>query len=156
MRKMIARAIELRRAGPEDAGLVRDLTRKAYAKWCDVIGREPLPMTADYEHAVRHHMIDLAFVDNRLVGLVEMIPRENDLLIENVCVDPAEQGAGLGRFLVAHAEDETRRLGHSVIRLYTNKLFAANLGFYRGLGYEVEREEPFRGGTTVYFRKVLA
>ena len=146
----------LRRAGPEDAGLVRDLTRKAYAKWCDVIGREPLPMTADYEHAVRHHMIDLAFVDNRLVGLVEMIPRENDLLIENVCVDPAEQGAGLGRFLVAHAEDETRRLGHSVIRLYTNKLFAANLGFYRGLGYEVEREEPFRGGTTVYFRKVLA
>jgi GNAT superfamily N-acetyltransferase len=156
MGEMISRSIDLRRAGPEDAGVVRELTRRAYAKWCDILGREPLPMTADYDHAVRHHMIDLAFVDGRLVGLVEMIARDNDLLIENVCVDPAEQGTGLGRSLVAHAEDETRRLGHRVIRLYTNKLFAANLGFYRGLGYEVEREEPFRGGIMVHYRKILA
>jgi GNAT superfamily N-acetyltransferase len=156
MREMIPNGMELRRAGPQDAGSVRELTRKAYAKWCDILGREPLPMTADYDHAVRHHMIDLAFARGRLVGLVEMIPRENDLLIENVCVDPAEQGAGFGHLLVAHAERETRRLGHGVIRLYTNKLFAANLGFYGGLGYEVEREEPFRGGTMVHFRKTLA
>jgi predicted N-acetyltransferase YhbS len=138
---MMPNKMEFRRAGPQDAGRVRELTRKAYAKWCAVLGREPLPMTADYDHAVRHHVIDLAFIDGRLVGLVEMIPRENDLLIENVCVAPADQGAGLG---------------HSVIRLYTNKLFAANLRFYRGLGYEVEREEPFKGGTVVHFRKVLA
>ena len=153
---MMPNKMEFRRAGPQDAGRVRELTRKAYAKWCAVLGREPLPMTADYDHAVRHHVIDLAFIDGRLVGLVEMIPRENDLLIENVCVAPADQGAGLGRSLVAHAEGETRSLGHSVIRLYTNRLFAANLRFYRGLGYEVEREEPFKGGTVVHFRKVLA
>jgi GNAT superfamily N-acetyltransferase len=155
LREMITTTLQLRRAGPQDAGLVRELTRKAYAKWCDVIGREPLPMSADYDHAVRHHMIDLAFIDDRLVGLVEMILRENDLLVENVCVDPTEQGAGLGRLLVAHAERECRCLGHSVIRLYTNKLFAANLGFYRGLGYEVECEDPFRGGTVVHFRKAV-
>lgn len=147
--------MEFRRACAEDAAKVRDLTRKAYAKWCEIIGREPLPMTADYDQAVRHHLIDLAYIDGRLVGLVEMIPRAHDLLIENVCVDPAEQGSGLGRQLVARAEDETRRLGHDVIRLYTNKLFAANLSFYGGLGYEVEREEPFKGGTMVHFRKSL-
>lgn len=135
---------------------MRDLTRKAYVKWCDVIGREPLPMTADYDHAVRHHVIDLAFIDGELAGLVEMIPRADDLLIENVCVDPAAQGGGLGRRLVAHAEEEARKRGHAMVRLYTNKLFAANLSFYAGLGYEIEREEPFRGGTTVYFRKSLA
>ena len=153
---MIPKAMELRRAGPQDADRVRELTRKAYAKWCDVLGREPLPMTADYDHAVRHHVIDLAFIQSRLVGLVEMIPRRNDLLIENVCIDPALQGAGLGRSLIAHAEDETRRLGHGVIRLYTNKLFAANLHFYESLGYEIEREEPFKGGTMVHFSKILA
>lgn len=147
--------MEIRRAGPEDAATVRDLTRKAYAKWCEVIGREPMPMRADYDHAVRHHLIDLAFVDGRLVGLIEMILRDEDLLIENVCVDPDEQGGGHGRRLVAHAEAETRRQGHGVIRLYTNKAFAANLRFYAGLGFEVEREEPFMGGTTVYFRKSL-
>lgn len=147
--------IEFRRAGPDDAATVRDLTRKAYVKWCEIIGREPKPMTADYDHAVRHHVIDLAFIKGDLVGLIEMIPRADDLVIENVCVDPAAQGSGLGRQLVAHAEEETRKRGHAVIRLYTNKLFTANLRFYGGLGYEIEREESFMGGTTVYFRKSL-
>ena len=148
--------IEFRRAGPGDADVVRDLTRKAYVKWCVVIGREPKPMTADYDHAVRHHVIDLAFIKGELVGLIEMIPREDDLLIENVCVDPLAQGGGIGRLLVGHAEDETRKRGHATIRLYTNKLFAANLRFYAGLGYEIEREEPFMGGAAVHFRKSLA
>jgi GNAT superfamily N-acetyltransferase len=156
MGDMIPTNMEFRRAGSQDAERVRELTRKAYAKWCEVLGREPLPMTADYDHAVRHHVIDMAFIQGRLVGLIEMIPRRGDLLIENVCIDPAEQGAGLGRSLVAHAENEARRLGHRIIRLYTNKLFAANLAFYRRLGYEVEREEPFKGGTVVHFRKILA
>ncbi len=153
---MMSLLLEFRHAGPDDAASVRDLTRRAYAKWCAVIGREPLPMTTDYDHAVRHHVIDLAFCDHRLVGLVEMIPRESDLLIENVCVDPAAQGGGIGRLLVGHAEAEARRHRHKMIRLYTNKLFAGNLSFYAGLGYEVEREEAFRGGTIVHFRKSLA
>ncbi len=150
------RPAEFRRAGPDDAAHVRDLTRKAYVKWCAVIGREPLPMTADYDHAVRHHVIDLAYVDGELAGLVEMIPRADDLLIENVCVDPDRQGGGLGRRLVARAEAEALRHGCATIRLYTNKLFAANLTFYERLGYEIEREEPFKGGAIVHFRKSLA
>jgi len=148
--------LEFRRAGPDDAAMVRELTRKAYMKWCSVIGREPLPMTADYGYAVHHHVIDLAFRDGRLVGLVQMIPRADDLLIENVCVDPDEQGGGIGHRLVAHAEMETRRRGHRVIRLYTNKLFAANLSFYEAQGYAIEREEAFKGGILVHFRKSLA
>jgi GNAT superfamily N-acetyltransferase len=147
--------LEFLRAGPADAARVRELTRRAYAKWCAVIGREPLPMTADYDHAVRHHIIDLALVDGRLTGLVEMIPRADDLLIENVCIDPGLQGGGLGRRLVEHAEAEALRLGFGMIRLYTNALFTANLGFYERLGYQIESREPFKGGTLVHFRKVL-
>ena len=112
-------------------------------------------MTADYDHAVRHHIIDLALVDGRLAGLVEMIPRADDLLIENVCIDPGLQGGGLGRRLVEHAEAEALRLGFGMIRLYTNALFTANLGFYERLGYQIESREPFKGGTLVHFRKVL-
>ena len=152
---MMPDGIEFRRAGPDDAGRVRDLTRKAYAKWCEILGREPLPMTADYDYAVRHHTIDLALRDGQLAGLVEMVPRADDLLIENVCVDPDRQHEGLGRKLVFHAEEATRGLGHGVVRLYTNKLFTANLCFYERLGYRVEREEPFKGGTMVHFLKNL-
>jgi hypothetical protein len=31
--------------------MVRDITRATYVKWVAVIGREPKPMTANYEQA---------------------------------------------------------------------------------------------------------
>jgi hypothetical protein len=40
-------------------------------------------------------------------------------------------------------------------RLHTNKDFAANVRLYLGLGYEVDREEPFMNGVTVYMSKKL-
>jgi hypothetical protein len=48
----------LRRATPDDAAAVRDLVRAAYAKWVPVLGREPKPMTADYDQAIRNHILD--------------------------------------------------------------------------------------------------
>ena len=56
----------LRRAAPPDAEAVRSLTRKAYAKWIPVIGREPKPMTADYEVAVRDHSTCWNWMENWL------------------------------------------------------------------------------------------
>ena len=100
---MSAGQLHLRRAGPGDAAAVRDLTRDVYAKWIAVIGREPLPMTADYEKAVREHWIDLIEDDAQLVALIEMIPHADFLLIENVAVAEAQQGRGHGKALLAHA-----------------------------------------------------
>ena len=47
--------VPLRRAVSADASAVRELSRSAYAKWVPLIGREPMPMTADYERAVSEH-----------------------------------------------------------------------------------------------------
>jgi len=44
-------AVQLRLATADDAPIIRALTRQAYQPWVAVIGREPLPMTADYELA---------------------------------------------------------------------------------------------------------
>ena len=52
--------IQLRPAEPADAAAIRDIVRAAYAGWVPVIGREPLPMRADYDKAVREHQFDLA------------------------------------------------------------------------------------------------
>jgi hypothetical protein len=41
------------------------------------------------------------------------------------------------------------------VRLHTNKDFATNVRLYLGLGYEVDREEPFMNGVTVYMSKKL-
>ena len=40
----MAAVFEFRRAVMPDAGVVRAMTREAYAKWVPVVGREPLPM----------------------------------------------------------------------------------------------------------------
>jgi ribosomal protein S18 acetylase RimI-like enzyme len=150
-----ATATELRRAVPADAVAVQELTRKAYAKWIPVIGREPMPMKADYSAALREHLVDLLYVEGRLAALIETIPQADHLLIENVAVLPALQGRGFGRRLIAHAEALAVSLRLPEMRLYTNKDFATNIRLYLGLGYRVDREEPFMGGTTVYMSKPL-
>lgn len=85
----------LRRATPADAAAVRDLTRAAYAKWVPVLGREPKPMTADYDAAVRDHVVDMLHLDEKLAALIEMRPEADHLLIVNVAVSPAHQGRGV-------------------------------------------------------------
>ena len=148
--------VSIRRAAAADADRVRTLTRASYAKWIPVIGREPLPMVADYERAVRDHIVDLMFVGTELAGLVETVNEGDHLLIENVAIGPAFQRKGYGGLLVTHAEQVARSLQLRELRLYTNAQFAGNVDFYRRHGFAVDREEPFKGGITVYMSKRVA
>ena len=150
------RDMQIRRAGEADAAAVRELTRSAYAKWVPLIGREPMPMTADYERAVREHMIDLLFVDARLVALIETVNEADHLLIANVAVAPPFQGHGYGRLLLDHAERLAASLRLPELKLYTNKRFVTNIDLYRRLGYAIDREEPFMGGFMVHMSKRIA
>jgi GNAT superfamily N-acetyltransferase len=145
--------VAIRPAVLADAPRIRDLTRAAYAKWVALIGREPLPMQADYERAVAEHTIDLLLADGALAGLIETILRPDHLWIENVAVAPEQQGRGVGRLLLDHAERRALRSGRTEVRLLTNQAFAANLELYAKRGYIVDRTEPFRGGTTVHMSK---
>ena len=147
----------IRRATGADAEDVRAITRAAYAKWVPLIGREPKPMTADYAHAVAHHIVDVAERDGRLVGLVETIPGDGHLLIENIAISPEAQGQGLGDHLLAHAEVLARSRGFNETRLYTNVMFTSNIAFYAKRGYAEFMRETFPGGSiAVHMRKVLA
>ena len=102
--KKPASDVEIRPAVAADAAGIRELTRAAYAKWVTLIGREPLPMQADYEQALREHEIDLLTIGGDLAGLIETILHRDHLWIENVAVAPERQGRGYGRLLLAHAE----------------------------------------------------
>lgn len=146
----------IRRAAPADAPAVRDLTRAAYAKWVPIIGREPKPMAVDYDAAVRDHLVDLLHVDGTLAALIETIPEADHLLIENVAVAPAFQGAGYGRRMMDHAERLAVTLGYAEVRLYTNQMFAKNVDLYLALGYRIDREERSVLGMTVFMTRSLA
>jgi len=146
----------LRIACGSDADSIRTLTWEAYAKWIAVTGREPLPMRVDYVDAIKRHRFDLLYTDGRLAALIETVPEGDFLLIENVAVAPALQGRGFGKRLLKHAEVLAVSLGLKGTRLYTNKLFSANLKLYAALGYQVEREEEFNGGIAVHMSKACA
>lgn len=142
-----------RAATHNDAATVREIVRAAYAKWVPVIGREPMPMKADYEAAVRDHQIDLICSNGGIVGLIETMLREDHLWIENIAVRPEEQGKGLGRRLLAHAQTKAVDAGRSELRLLTNAAFESNIALYRSAGYAITAQEPFMGGTTIYMSK---
>ncbi len=148
--------VTLRAAHDADADAIRTLTREAYAKWVVVIGREPLPMTVDYTAAIKKHRFDLLYVDSCLAAVIETVPQGDFLLIENVAVAPSWQGRGFGKRLLKHAEDLAASSGLKGTRLYTNKLFSANLCLYEALGYQWEREEELNGGIAVHMSKVCA
>jgi pimeloyl-ACP methyl ester carboxylesterase/N-acetylglutamate synthase-like GNAT family acetyltransferase len=148
-------AVQLRLGEAADAAAIQALTRTAYAAWVPLIGREPKPMAADYEAALRDHRFDLALLDGELVALIETQAEPDCLLVVNVAVAPDRQGQGLGRLLLAHAETLARDLGLGELRLFTNAAFMRNIALYRRFGYAIEREEPFMGGATVHMRKPL-
>jgi GNAT superfamily N-acetyltransferase len=113
-------------------------------------------MTADYERAVREHIIDLLEDAGGLVALVELIPQPDHLLIENIAVHPNQQGKGFGRQMLRHAEIVARSMKYNEVRLYTNAAFAANIVFYGKRGYEeYERSTVVPGSVAVFMKKCI-
>ncbi len=148
--------LQLTRATPDDAPAIRQLVRDAYAKWVPIFGREPMPMTADYDKAVREHEVDMLHSGGIFVAVIEMIIRPGEVFIENIAVAPGFHGQGLGRRLMAHAEARARALGLPRIGLLTGQLMQSNVRLYQSLGFQIDHTEPFKGGFTEYMSKDLA
>jgi ribosomal protein S18 acetylase RimI-like enzyme len=146
-------AVVMRQAAEADAPAILALTRVAYAKWVPIIGREPLPMNADYAAAVRQDRVDMLLADGVAAAILHTIRKPDHLEIYNVAVAPEYQGRGFGRRLLAHGETLAAGLGYDEIRLYTNKAFTENIELYLRVGYEIYLEEPFKEGFTVYMKK---
>jgi ribosomal protein S18 acetylase RimI-like enzyme len=148
--------ITIRPAAESDAPVLRQITVTAYQHYVARIGREPAPMTADYDAAVRDGQAWIAEDgDGAAVGLLILIPQPDHLLLENIAVLPAAQGQGVGNRLLAFTEERAAELGLTEIRLYTNVAMTENIAYYPRHGYtETHRggEPPFR---RVFFSKQL-
>lgn len=145
----------LRRAEDADATAIGRVVDAAYGAYGNLLGRTPFPMLADHARAIREHDVWVLDDAGAVVGVLEVVPREGHLWVENVAIDPARQGRGLGRRLLRHAEAEARRRGLAEIRLLTNERYVANLAMYRRYGYVETHREPRQGTDLVHFRKAL-
>jgi predicted N-acetyltransferase YhbS len=148
--------VDIRPALPADIAAVRRLVRDAYAPYVMRIGREPAPMSADYAALVAEDAVTVAVAGGTVIGVLVLKPEPEALLLENVAVAPGAQGRGVGRALVAFAEQRARELGFATVRLYTNVRMVENLSFYPALGYvEVDRRRE-HGFDRVFFEKAVA
>jgi GNAT superfamily N-acetyltransferase len=137
-----------------DLERIESIVREAYSGYILRIGREPGPMLDDYAPLIDQglvHVLD----DGGAVGVVVLVPEPGAMLLDNVAVDPAAQGKGYGRLLLAFAEQEALRQGFGVIRLYTNALMTENLALYPSLGYVETHRGEEKGYSRVYMQKRL-
>lgn len=147
--------ILIRRATLADTENIQNLIQIAYAPWAAMTGCNPLP-TLTHTEIRETHIVDLLEDGGQLCGVIELVPEDDYLLIENIAVHPNQQGKGLGHLLLEHAETSACVLGFVEIRLYTNAAFTSNLIFYAAHGYaELERSIMIPGSITVHMNKML-
>ncbi|HEY3766928.1 MAG TPA: GNAT family N-acetyltransferase [Gaiellales bacterium] len=136
-----------------DAAAVTACVRAAYAEHVAAIGREPAPMAADYARLIAEGAVWVARDGARIVGVLVVRPRPPELLLENVAVAPDRRGQGLGRTLIACAEEHARQAGFEAVALYTNARMTANLRLYPALGYRETGRATEEGFPRVHYRK---
>jgi N-acetylglutamate synthase-like GNAT family acetyltransferase len=146
----------LRPATAGDRAAIERLVEAAYGMYVERIGRRPAPMDADYAALIAAGQVTVAERDGAVAGVLVLVPMGDHLLVENVAVEPGAQRTGLGRRLMARAEDEASALGLFELRLYTNEKMAENVAWYPRLGYRETERRTESGFARVFFAKRLS
>jgi ribosomal protein S18 acetylase RimI-like enzyme len=147
--------LRLRPARDADAGRLTELVQAAYGHYVARMGRPPGPMTEDYAALVRDGLVTVAERGGEIAGLVVLDTGDEGFTVENVAVEPAHQGTGVGRALLEYAEAEARRRGSDSVALYTHETMTENLALYRRIGYVEYDRRPVDVGHVIYLRKPL-
>ena len=147
--------MRLRPATDADAPRLTALVQAAYGHYVERMGRPPGPMIEDYGALVRDGVVTVAERGGDVAGLLVLDVGEEGFTVENVAVDPAHQGTGVGRAMLEHAEAEARRRGFDAIALYTHETMTENLALYTRIGYAEYDHRPIDVGHLVYLRKPL-
>jgi GNAT superfamily N-acetyltransferase len=137
-----ARGPRIRAAIPSDTDAVARLINAAF-----IVERVVIDGDRTNPQAVRALMNSGRFLlaedITGLVGCVYIERRDEHSYLGLLSVAPQFQGRGLGRQLVAAAEDHSREIGCRVIDLRIVSARAELLPFYRRLGYIENGTAPF-------------
>ena len=145
----------IRAATAADASVIGQIVEQAYRHYIPRIGKPPGPMLDDYAARVSEGVVWVIEEGSTIVGIIVLLPRPHHLLLDNIAVAPARQGAGLGRRLLAFAEAEAMRRGYREIRLYTHQTMTENQRLYAAIGYEETGRGIEAGYERVFMRKML-
>ena len=146
----------IRAATAADVWVIGQIVDQAYRHYIPRIGKPPGPMRDDYAARVLEGVVWVIEEESTIAGIIVLLPRPDYLLLDNIAVVPARQGAGLGRRLLTFAEAEAVRRGYREIRLYTHRRMTENQRLYAAIGYEETGRGTEAGYERVFMRKRLA
>ena len=149
-------APRIRAAQADDAARIRAIAEAAYAKYVSRIGRAPAPMVADFAAEIAGGHVVVIAAAGMVGGYMVAWPEGEAYFIDNIAVDPARQGEGLGRRLIDHAASAARRHGLRALRLYTNAAMTENLAMYGHMGFVTTHRAIESGFDRVFMRLELA
>ena len=110
------------------------------------------------EKKVKNELCFLAHDGFEITGCVFCDPRDKALYVGKLAVDPAHQGKGIGRALMARAEAEARSRGLAVLELETRIELSENHAAFARLGFQKTGESAHAGydqSTSITMRKPL-
>jgi len=145
----------IRPAHPEDRPRIEAIVEAAYRPYLARMNRKPAPMVDDYATRIAEGQTLVLEADGAVAGVLVLEDHDGFLLLDNIAVDPAYHGRGLGKRLMTFTEEEARRRGYRVIELYTNEVMVENIALYLHLGYAETKREQVAGYDRVYLRKNL-
>jgi ribosomal protein S18 acetylase RimI-like enzyme len=148
--------LRLRPATASDVAAIRAIVDRAYGVYVERIGMRPGPMDDDYDERVASAEVTVAELDGAIVGYVVLVPGADDVLVENVAVDPSRQGLGIGGALLDLADRRARDLGVDRVRLYTHEAMAENLALYARRGFVVDERRQEDGFARVFLSKRIS
>ncbi|MEI2778437.1 MAG: GNAT family N-acetyltransferase [Tetrasphaera sp.] len=145
----------LRRATRDDLVQVESIIRAAFAPYLGVVSPPPAPLHQSYDGLLSASRSWVVERDSHIVGCVVCEVVADRLQIDTVAVHPDHHGHGVGRQLIARAEQEARELGLKTVTLYTNAAMSDNLEWYPQLGYLETGRRQDQGWHRVFFTKVI-
>jgi ribosomal protein S18 acetylase RimI-like enzyme len=149
--------VVVRHAVAADVPALEAVAVEAYSVYLPrMAGQRPGPIDADYAALVGSAEVRVATVDGDVAGFMVLVPGQDHLLLDNVAVRPSQQGHGLGRRLLALAEERAREAGTGVVRLYTHVSMVENQRLYERLGYVETGRRADDGLARVFYEKHLS
>lgn len=124
--------------------------RAAFTPYVRALGREyPAEGSAEFAERWRQFTAELergdvyvALDGEHIVGAARTKPQERNLYIDQLAVDPAQQGTGVGSWLLQRIDEVARARGLGSLSLETAEMAVANIRLYQRHGFEIVRRGP--------------
>lgn len=135
---------EVRRAKPEDAGAILEITKDAFTKYCEMAKIDDIQALHETEDDVRMDILTktvlVAYIDENVVGSLRLSfdDKTKTAYLSRFGVSGVYRNNGIGKSLVNMADIMAVRRGMKHMRLHTASKVAEIMRFYYSRGFYVE------------------